>query len=255
MAAEHHPGLIGVAGARALIAVSIPLLLLGLLAGYLVGAGTAATTTVFTTLVSERETTTTLTVTGAHSGSTVSSLITTMLTVTETVTQLRTTTLKEHATVTVEKIVEGGEVEAVCFPKAMGGCADLLIDLISRANESIYVMIYSFTLDELADALIDASLRGVEVKVLVEKENAYQRGSEIPRLIEAGVQVALDSNPALMHNKVMIVDGKLVVTGSYNWSWSAENRNDENLVVISGPEAAKLYEAEFERLWSGAEKP
>ena len=244
------------ARARTLIAVSIMLLLLGLLAGYLIGAGTVATitTTFFTTLVSEKETTTTLTVTSAYSGSTAPSLITTTLTVTEVVTQLRTTTLKEYATVTVEKIVEGGEVEAICFPKAMGGCADLLIDLISRANESVYVMIYSFTLDELTDALIDASLRGVEVKVLVEKENAYQRGSEVPKLIEAGVQVALDSNPALMHNKVMIVDGKLVVTGSYNWSWSAENRNDENLVVISGPEVAELYEAEFERLWSGAEK-
>lgn len=225
------------AGAKTLVAACIVLLFLGLLAGYLMGAGTATTTaTVFKTMVSEREKTTTLTVT-------------------EVVTQLRTTTLSEHVTVTVGKPVEGGKVEAVCFPKMMGGCADLLISLIGRSNESIYVMIYSFTLDELADALIDANRRGVEVKVLVEKGNAYQRGSEVPKLIKAGIQVAFDSNPALMHNKVMIVDGEIVVTGSYNWSWSAENKNDENLVIISGPEVAKLYKAGFQGLWNIAEKP
>lgn len=242
---------------RSLVAASITLLLIGLLAGYLMGAGTAVktTATIFTTLTSEKETTTTLTVTSAlSSGRTMISESTTTITVTKVTAQPQTVTLIKHVTITVEKTVKEVEVKTICFPKAVDGCADLLIDLINRANKSIHVMIYSFTLDKIADALIDAKLRGVDVRILVEKEKAYQRGSEIPRLIEAGVEVALDSNPNLMHHKVMIVDEKIVVTGSYNWSWSAENRNDENLIVILGSEAAAIYEAEFESLWSGAEK-
>jgi phosphatidylserine/phosphatidylglycerophosphate/cardiolipin synthase-like enzyme len=55
-----------------------------------------------------------------------------------------------------------------------------------------------------------------------------------------------------MHHKFMIIDGKIVVTGSYNWSYSAEEKNDENLVVILSPNTAKLYETEFNRIWSQA---
>jgi len=66
------------------------------------------------------------------------------------------------------------------------------------------------------------------------------------------VDARLDGNPYLMHHKFMVIDGKIVVTGSYNWSYGAEERNDENLVVISSPDIAKLYEAEFNRIWRQA---
>ena len=64
--------------------------------------------------------------------------------------------------------------------------------------------------------------------------------------------VRVGSNPWLMHHKVMIVDGRIVVTGSYNWSWSAENRNDENLIVIMDEDIAREFEEEFMRVWSAA---
>jgi len=113
-------------------------------------------------------------------------------------------------------------------------------------------MIYSFTLDKLSKALIETKNRGVDVKVVIERENAYGRGSEYQKLLETGVEVKLDGNPSLMHHKVMIVDGRIVVTGSYNWSWSAENKNDENLVIIDDAETASLYEEEFQRVWGQA---
>jgi len=74
----------------------------------------------------------------------------------------------------------------------------------------------------------------------------YERGYDLYK------HFRLDGNPYLMHHKVMIVDGEVAVTGSYNWSWSAENRNDENLVIIRDAETAPLYEAEFQRVWSQA---
>lgn len=129
-----------------------------------------------------------------------------------------------------------------------GGCEELLIYWLNRANSSIHAMVYSFTLDSVGDALVAAKGRGVEVKVLFEKDQ-LSKDSEYWRLKEAGIQVRLDGNPALMHHKVAIIDGEIVITGSYNWSASAEKRNDENLLVVRSLEVAKAYETEFQKLW------
>jgi len=72
----------------------------------------------------------------------------------------------------------------------------------------------------------------VDVEVVIETQNTYSKGSEHWRLLKAGVDVRLNGDPYLMHHKVMIIDEKIVVTGSYKWSWSTENRNDENLVIL-----------------------
>ena len=85
---------------------------------------------------------------------------------------------------------------------------------------------------------------------MIEAESAGWQGSEHEKLIAHGVDVKLDSNPDLMHHKVMVIDGRIVVTGSYNWTWSAEKNNDENILVVEDPEAAAIYEREFQRLWS-----
>ena len=161
-------------------------------------------------------------------------------------------TQKATATVTVYQKDSGlGEVEDVCF-SAREDCSSLILSLINRARKSIHVMVYSFTLDGLGEALISAKEKGLDVKVVIEEENAYVRGSEYEKLKKAGVDVRLDSNKALMHHKVMIVDGEIVVTGSYNWTKSAEEENDENLVVIYGEGLARRYEEEFERIWSNS---
>lgn len=121
---------------------------------------------------------------------------------------------------------------------------------ISRANGTISVAIYSFTSDSLGDALVAAEKRGVDVRVYVEGENADGSGSEYQKLIAAGVSVKTDARSALMHHKFMVVDGKVVATGSYNWTASAEDSNDENLLVVRSTFLAGDYSAEFSRLWA-----
>jgi phosphatidylserine/phosphatidylglycerophosphate/cardiolipin synthase-like enzyme len=142
-----------------------------------------------------------------------------------------------------------GVIKAVCFSR-VEQCDNLLINLISQARKSVYVAIYSFTRDGLARALIDAKNRGVEVKIIIEEENAYGQGSDYRMLKEAGVDIRLDGNPALMHHKFMVVDGEIIVTGSYNWSTAAEDRNDENFVVIRDRSVAERFMQEFNRLLS-----
>lgn len=129
-----------------------------------------------------------------------------------------------------------------------GGCSEAIINLIDSANKSIHVLIYIFTLDSIGDALIRAFRRGVDVKVIFEKREIDEY-SEYWRLKNAGVPVRNDTNPYLMHNKIMIVDSEIVVTGSYNWSWSAEERNDENIVIIKSRRVAEEYEKIFESIW------
>jgi phosphatidylserine/phosphatidylglycerophosphate/cardiolipin synthase-like enzyme len=161
-------------------------------------------------------------------------------------TTVTTTLYATHTTPATEKV---GAVEVVCFSRTER-CDDLLTGLIRGAKDRIYVAIYSFTSDRLAEALIEARRRGVDVRVVMERREANGTGSEYPRLRGAGVEVKLDANPGLMHHKFMVIDGEIVVTGSYNWSAAAEERNDENLVVIRDRGVAGAYEREFERIWS-----
>jgi len=132
-----------------------------------------------------------------------------------------------------------------------GGCEAQIIWWINRANISIYVLIYSFTLDSISNALINAYNRGVDVKIVFERDQVTKY-SEYQKLKAAGVPVRNDTNPGLMHNKVMIIDGKIVLTGSFNWSVSAERRNNENLIVIRSIYVARVYEEEFDKIWNNS---
>jgi hypothetical protein len=182
-------------------------------------------------------TTTTVTLTSTVNGTT------TIYNATQTVTQTVTSTTTYTTTVTQT----AQQVRKVCFSR-VSDCSSIIINLINRANRSIHVMVYSFTYDPLADALIMALKRNVSVTVIIERQQANVTGSVYYKLLNAGVDVRLDSNPYLMHHKVAIIDGWIVVTGSFNWSESAEERNDENIVVIYDEAVAGMYEQEFQRI-------
>ncbi len=127
-------------------------------------------------------------------------------------------------------------------------CSSQIMRQIDKAQSSIYVAMYSFTLDSITDALIRAKNRGVDVKVVMEKSQVG-KGSEYERLRNAGIDVRLDKNPDFMHNKFAIIDGKIVVTGSFNWSQHADAANDENLLIVYSEELARKYESEFWEIW------
>jgi len=121
---------------------------------------------------------------------------------------------------------------------------------IDRANESIRVMVMLITQDELADSLIEAYRRGVDVDVIIDDDWLYKTGSDYKRLLEAGVDIRGDNRPGLMHHKVVVIDGCIVITGSYNWSRSAEESNDENIIILRSSLIAEEYLEEFNRIWA-----
>lgn len=114
-----------------------------------------------------------------------------------------------------------------------------LIRVIRDARETLHVHAYVFTRKPIAKALIAAHRRGVRVEVLADANmNRRGKSNAVPLLLEAGVPVAFETGYAAAHNKVVIADadeaGCAVVTGSYNFTWSAKRRNAENLLILRG---------------------
>jgi phosphatidylserine/phosphatidylglycerophosphate/cardiolipin synthase-like enzyme len=223
--------------------LSVVLLVVGLAAGF--GAGAALGSATVTATKTETSVIYQTVVQATTSTLTLRETLTETAFRTTTATAVVTTTSTATTTVNISSIRE------TCFSR-VERCDVLLINLINRANRSVYVAVYSFTRDSLATALISAKERGIEVRVVIERDRAYEQGSEYPRLKSAGVDVRLDGNPNLMHHKFMVIDGYIVVTGSYNWSTAAEIRNDENIVVIFDRDVAQRFVQEFERVWQMA---
>lgn len=127
-------------------------------------------------------------------------------------------------------------------------CLGEIVTAIDSSQHSIVLSIYSLTHDDIGDALVRASERGVDVKVLMEFQQISQY-SEAQKLIDVGIPVRKDSNSGYMHNKYMVIDGVIVLTGSVNYSENGVSRNNENLVVIHDTTLAQKYTADFNRLW------
>lgn len=125
----------------------------------------------------------------------------------------------------------------------------VLIDLIERANKTIYVMVMALTADELADSLIAAYIRGVNVTIIIDNNYKTSSGSDYQDILDAGVDIRTDNTTRLMHHKVMVVDGYFTITGSYNWSASAEDKNWENIIVLKSKIISDIYLEEFYRIW------
>lgn len=126
-----------------------------------------------------------------------------------------------------------------------------LIDLLSNAEESIYFMAFSFTSDELGEAIRERAQNDVTVAGVMDSDQvASNIGTEYDAFNQAGLDVYKDRIPGLMHHKVMIIDQEIVVLGSYNFTNSAETRNDENLIVIYNAEIAAEFMAEFQRVYA-----
>ena len=130
---------------------------------------------------------------------------------------------------------------------------ELLEGLVGRAiqaQDEVAFLVFSFTDDDLAQAMIDAFNSGVSVSGVFDESQARSNiGGEYDHLLENGVDVRLDGNPKSMHHKVIIIDDQILITGSYNFSQSAKTRNDENTLIIHSPEIAEIYRQEFERVW------
>lgn len=132
----------------------------------------------------------------------------------------------------------------VCFTPG-GPCTEQIVDSIADASKEIRVQAYSFTSTPIAKALADAHRRGVDVEVILDKSQASARYTGATYLKNAGIPVLIDDRVAIAHNKVIIIDNKTVITGSFNFTKAAQERNAENLLVIHNEDLASEYLANW----------
>jgi len=137
---------------------------------------------------------------------------------------------------------------SVCFTPNKQ-CQVRIIGEINKAKDSIFVQAYSFTDRDIAEALVRAAKRGVKVKVLLDKSNRNDKRSAKDLIIQHSLPLRLDSPSGISHNKILIIDNQIVITGSYNFSAAAYTRNTENLLILNSPDLAKEYIKNWLKRW------
>ncbi len=130
-----------------------------------------------------------------------------------------------------------------------GGCQEAVITAINRAHRSIDIAMYEFTSRETAQALVAAKKRQVKVTIVLDIAQIKERYSKGRYLISKGFNVKFHMGPGLMHDKFAVIDDEEVLTGSFNWTSSADRKNAENLLIIKDQKLAQKYEKQFRLLW------
>jgi phosphatidylserine/phosphatidylglycerophosphate/cardiolipin synthase-like enzyme len=138
------------------------------------------------------------------------------------------------------------DAEIVTHFSPKGGCAAAIVSELATARSEVLVQAYSFTCPDISKALVDAAARRVKVIVLLDRSNEEETYSELGDLQHHGIEVLIDACHAIAHNKVMVIDQKTVITGSFNFTRQAENNNAENLLILRcHHDLAVLYRANF----------
>jgi hypothetical protein len=128
-----------------------------------------------------------------------------------------------------------------------GGATDAVVREVNAATQQILVQAYSFTSAPIAKALVEAHKRGVTLLAVLDKSNEAEKYSAATFLVNAGIQTLIDDQHAIAHSKVMVIDSATIITGSFNFTKAAEEKNAENLLVIKdAPELVKAYTANIQ---------
>jgi mitochondrial cardiolipin hydrolase len=129
-------------------------------------------------------------------------------------------------------------------------CVGRITSLLDGSRQSAEICVFTLTDDRIARSVRAAHARGVKVRIVTDNEKAFDLGSDVEDLARAGVPVAVDTSPYHMHHKFAIFDGRLLLTGSYNWTRGAAAENEENLVVLDDPRLLAAFSQQFDELWA-----
>jgi phosphatidylserine/phosphatidylglycerophosphate/cardiolipin synthase-like enzyme len=162
-------------------------------------------------------------------------------------------TAKSSATPYPRVRVGQANVEVYFAPE--DGVAEYVLQRLAAAKKSIHFMAFSYTANSIADAMVAQTQAGMPVRGVFESQNAGGTGSAFSRLRQGGVDVLQDGSCYILHHKAIVIDERTVITGSYNFTNSAERDNDENLVIVDDPALAHTYLEESQRVYAQAQAP
>jgi phosphatidylserine/phosphatidylglycerophosphate/cardiolipin synthase-like enzyme len=125
-----------------------------------------------------------------------------------------------------------------------------LLAILREAERSMDICLFTITDNRVVEVIESALSRGVKVRILSDNDKAEDRGSDIDRLRKLGAPVRLDRSEHHMHHKFAVLDNQTLLTGSYNWTRSAADKNRENILVTTDLDAVRAYAREFDKIWS-----
>ena len=128
-------------------------------------------------------------------------------------------------------------------------CLEAIRTRLRNARKHVDICVFTLSDDRVSDEVLDAHRRGVAIRLLTDNQKEFDTGSDIGRLRDAGVAVAVDRTEAHMHHKFAIFDGEWLLNGSYNWTRSASEFNEENVIQSNDPTLLKRFSEQFEKLW------
>jgi phosphatidylserine/phosphatidylglycerophosphate/cardiolipin synthase-like enzyme len=129
-------------------------------------------------------------------------------------------------------------------------CLDAIIHQMNAARSSLKICVFTISDDRITRAILDAHRRGIGIKIITDNEKLYDQGSDVRQLAQARISVRVDNTANHMHHKFAIIDNRVVLTGSYNWTRSAALYNHENILITSDKSIVVDFYGEFDRLWA-----
>lgn len=136
-----------------------------------------------------------------------------------------------------------------CYFSPGDDCENAIVSSIRNAKHSVKICVFTISENVISDAVVKAHKKGISVKIITDNDKLNDMGSDIRMLSKAGIRIRIDQSSSHMHHKFCVVDKEVLLTGSYNWTKSAADRNQENILVTEDPKMVKSYLSEFEKLW------
>jgi hypothetical protein len=134
------------------------------------------------------------------------------------------------------------------FPNASN--EEKVVSMLRTCKKTLDIAIFSLTLDSIAEAILEAYQRGIKVRMIADDECAKNKGSNVKLIASVGVPCKTDNAIYHMHHKFAVLDGSVVIMGSFNWTGQAVKYNQENIFFYEDKNIASQYAQEFERLWN-----
>lgn len=128
-------------------------------------------------------------------------------------------------------------------------CRNAVMNIINSAKNKLRICVFTISDDDIANSIIKAHKRGINIKIISDDDKQYDIGSDVNKFKNVGINVRVDQTPNHMHNKFMTADNLICLTGSYNWTRSAARYNQENILICKDKYTIKKFDSEFDRLW------
>ncbi len=150
---------------------------------------------------------------------------------------------------TIDKVQTKVAVHSQVWFSPGDECRNALINHLRSCKKQLDICVFTIADDRITEAIIEAHKRGVSVRIVSDNDKSSDRGSDIVRMRELGIPMALDESRAHMHHKFAVFDGKRVLNGSFNWTRSASRYNEENIVSTTDPNQVEHFQEQFNELW------